>query len=160
MMWTGFHLARLYETEMPSPDGRHDGRQEPRIILDRGEEIAHLVLLVDDVVREEEAARDEAREHQIEEPFVVAFPGVDEHEIERPVELRDLLERVARHDRDDVGEAGGPDVGGGDLRARRVELDGRQASAGFPQPQAHPDRAVARRRRRSRARASRRSWRS
>ena len=55
--------------------------------------------------------------------LVVPLPGVEEHEVERAGELRDLLERVAGDHRDDVGEAGAADVVGGFLRARRVVLD-------------------------------------
>ena len=128
-------LARRYD----------DGGHQPRVILDRGEEVAHLVLLVEHVVREEQAAGREAGQHQVEEGFVVALPRVHEDEIERPVEPRDLLERVPRHDGDDVGEAGRADVRGRDPGARRIELDARQAPAGLAQAEAHPDRAVAER---------------
>ncbi len=75
----------------------------------------HLALLVHDVVGEEQPAGVDAREHHVEELLVVRLPGVQEHEVERALELRDFLERVACDDRDDVGEAGALDVGAASL---------------------------------------------
>ena len=46
----------LYVIEMPSWPGETVVVQRLRVRSDRGEEVAHLVLLVDDVVREEQAA--------------------------------------------------------------------------------------------------------
>ena len=48
-----------------------------------------------------------ARKHHVEELLVVGLPGVEEHEVERARQLRDLLERIARNHRDDVREPGG-----------------------------------------------------
>ena len=56
---------------------------------ERGEEVAHLRGLVHHVVRDEDAAAVEAREHQIEEPLVVLLPGVEEDEVEGARQLRE-----------------------------------------------------------------------
>ena len=84
---------------MPSPDGATIVVNSSGLLSIAVQEVAHLVALVDDVVREETGRRvGMPREHQVEEPLVVALPGVEEHEVELPVELRDLLERVAGDD--------------------------------------------------------------
>ena len=68
---------------MPSVPGRTIDVNERGVVLDRLEEIAHLALLVDDVVGEEEAARRQPREDEIEEPLVVGLPRVEKDEVER-----------------------------------------------------------------------------
>ena len=135
----------------------HDAREQRGVILDRGEEIAHFGLLVHHVVRQEQAARPQAREHEIEEALVVLLPRVEKDELELALDLRDFPERVAGDDGDDVGEPRPADVVGGLLRARRIVLDRGQVSAGLSQPQADPDRAVSVRPRRFRGRSVRRS---
>ena len=79
------------DTDIPSPDGDDDRRPQRRVLLDRVEEIPHLAALVDDVVGEEQPARVEPRVDHVEEPLVVLLPRVEEDEVERPGELRDLL---------------------------------------------------------------------
>ena len=71
------------DTDMPSVPGFTIDVKSAGMMLDRIEEIAHLALFVDDVVREEEAARAQTREDEIEEPLVVGLPRVEKHEIER-----------------------------------------------------------------------------
>ena len=56
------------------------------------EEVAHLVLLVDHVVAEEEPAFVEPRIGEIEELDVVALPGVDEDAVEWARQLGNLDE--------------------------------------------------------------------
>ena len=131
------------DTDIPSPDGVTIEVTSARIGADRVQEVPHLALLVDDVVGEEQSARRQPRQHQIEKALVIALPRVEEHEVERARQFRDLLERVARHHRDDVGEAGRADVVGGEPRPRGVVLDRRQVAAGLPQAETDPDRAVA-----------------
>ena len=57
---------------------------------DGAEEVGHLVFLVDDVVREEQAAGGDAREDEVEEFLVVRLPRVEEDEVEGAGQLRDL----------------------------------------------------------------------
>src|SRR4051812_28536951 len=111
--------------------------------LDGIEEIAHLSLFVDDIVREEQAVRRQAREDEIEEPFVIDLPRIQKYKIERAGHLRNFLERISRDDGDDVGKPGAADVGGSRCRARRVELDRRQMAAVLPEGEADPDGTVA-----------------
>src|ERR1700733_9761221 len=100
-----------------------DGGEQGRIVLNRGEEITQLVLLVDDVVREQQTAWPKSREHQVEKPPVVALPRVEEHEVEVARQPGNLLERIAGHDGDNVAEAGARDVGRRGPGARGIELD-------------------------------------
>ena len=105
-------LIVLYDTDIPSPDGDTIVVQSDGLRLDRVQEVSHLAALVHDVVREEQAALVEPRIDQVEESLVVLLPRVEEDEVERALELRDLLERVAGDDLDDVGEPGALDVVG------------------------------------------------
>ena len=86
---------RRIDTDIPSPDGDTIVVQSDGCFEHRVEKISHLIPLVHDVVREEEPALVEPRIHHVEEALVVLLPGVEEHEVERAGELRDLLERVA-----------------------------------------------------------------
>ena len=66
---------------------------------------------------------------------------VEKHEVEGARELRDLLERVARNDRHDVGQPRAPDIPA--APRARIVFDGRQPAAGFPEAKTDPDGAVA-----------------
>ena len=101
---------------------------------------------------EEQPALVEPRKHHVEESLVVLLPRVQEDEVERARHLRDLLERVAGHHLDDVGEPGALDVVGELLRADRIVLDRDEPSARFAQPHARSRSRCSRWRRRSRAR--------
>src|SRR4029453_2375477 len=112
------------------------------MVLDRRKKIAHLRLLVDGVVREQQAARTEPRKRQIEESLVVAFPGVEKQEIEVRFYSRKLLERAPRHDGDDFRKTRPPNVLLGGSGAPGVHFNRRQTAAGLAQAQADPDGAV------------------
>ena len=60
MMWTGRHSPAHLQLDVPTclrPTASRSWSSRASIVLNRGEEVAHLALLVDDVVREEQAAR-------------------------------------------------------------------------------------------------------
>jgi hypothetical protein len=114
--------------------------------VDRLEEVAHLLLLVHDVVTEKQPAGPQPRKHHVEKPLVVALPGVEEDEVERARELRQLLERVPGNDRDDVGEPGAAHVLRRGFRPGRIVFDRGERAAGLPQAKPYPDRAVTARR--------------
>src|SRR5215475_13026185 len=94
-------------------------------------------------MREEQSARPEAWEDHIEKAFVVAFPGVEEHEVELALELRDLFERVARHDGHDIGETRPAKVLGGHFGAGGIELDRCEMTARLTETEPNPDCRVA-----------------
>ena len=73
---------------MPSPDGDTIDDSTPGWVRTVVQEVAHLVRLVHDVVRDEQAALVEAREDQFEEPLVVLLPRVEEDEVERAGQRR------------------------------------------------------------------------
>ena len=58
-------------------------------------------------------------------------------------QLRDFLERIARHDGDDVGEPRAADVVGEFFGSRRIVFDGGQVPAGLPKAKSNPDGAIA-----------------
>src|SRR6185295_17094026 len=87
MMWTAFNSAHLHRHGHPLIARLDDRSQEPRIRVDRVQEVAHFRLLVHDVVREQESARPEPGHHEIEEALVVALPRVEKHEVEGAGEL-------------------------------------------------------------------------
>jgi hypothetical protein len=97
-------------------------------------------------VRDEETAGVETREDEVEELLVIGLPRIEEHEVERALQLGDLFERVGVHHANDVVQAGLPDVGGRLLRALRVVLDRHHLAAALAGSETEPDTAVAARR--------------
>src|SRR5215510_9971321 len=112
------------------------------MVLNGLEKRLHLRRLVDDVVREEEAARIEPRVHDVEEAFVVRLPRVEEHQIEGALKLWNLLERVAVNDAHDIGQSRLLNVGGRFLCALRIVLNRDYVSPRFTSAEAQPDAAV------------------
>ena len=103
---------------------RHNRAEHALVGLDGLQEVGHLALLVHHVVREEQAAWFQAREDHVQELLVVALPRIQEHEVELALQLRNLLERVAAHDGDDVGQASLADVVRRDPGAGRLQRAG------------------------------------
>src|SRR5262249_61839694 len=100
--------------------------------------VGHLRPLVHHVVSEKEAVRHQARDHQIEETLVILLPGVEKDEGEVAADLWNLLESVARHHSDQVGEAGTPDIFGCLPCPSRIELNCGEMSAGLTKAQRYP----------------------
>src|SRR5438876_1679350 len=94
-------------------------------------------------MREEDAARVETRIYQVEEAFVIGLPRVEKYEIECPVQLRDLRERVTMNHAHDIGESRLLDVCRRFLRSLRVVLDRDDVAVRLPGTEAQPDSAVA-----------------
>src|SRR4030095_11832082 len=105
------------------------------MVLNGLEKRLHLRRLIDDVVREEEAAGVEARVHaveeasgwqrrvhDVEEAFVVRLPRVEEHQIEGALKLWNLLERVSVNDAHDIRQSRLLNVCGGFLCALALGL--------------------------------------
>src|SRR5215510_6464557 len=93
------------------------------MVLNGLEKRLHLRRFVDNVVGEENAARVEPWVDDVEEPFVVWLPRVEEDEIERALQLGNLLERVAMNDAHHIRQSRLLDVCGCFLRALRIVLD-------------------------------------
>ena len=101
------------------------------MVLDGCKKIAHLLLFVHNVVREEQAAETQPWKREIEETFVVALPGIQKHEIEIARYFRNFLEGIPGYDRDDVSEPGASDVLFGRSSPTGIDLNGRQMTAGL-----------------------------
>src|SRR5689334_17853220 len=114
--------------------------------LDGLEKRLHLRRLVDDVMSEEEAAGIEPRVNDVEEPFVVRLPRVEEHQIECSPKLWNLLERVAVNDAHDIRQSRLLDIVGCFFCALRIVLNRDDVPAGFTSAEAKPDPAIAARR--------------
>src|SRR5262249_27666291 len=125
--------------------GTDDGCEGGRVLLNRHQEIPHLAALVHDIVDEQQPARPQPREDQVEEPLVIALPGVEEYEIEVAGEPWKLFERVARNPRHRLGQSGAADIVLRDPRPRRIVLDAGEPAADRFQAETDPDRAVAER---------------
>ena len=83
MMWMGrMTYRRFQDTDTPSPAGATIVVNRSGLVSMAVQEVAHLVALVDDVVRHEQAATWHPGEDHVEEALVVALPGVEEHEVE------------------------------------------------------------------------------
>ena len=95
---------RFSDTDIPSPDGATIVVQSDGFfwIASRKSPIS-LRLLTTLWARNRPPLSSRGR--QVEEPLVVVLPRVEEDEVERPGELRDLLERVAGDDLHDVASA-------------------------------------------------------
>src|SRR5215203_4360064 len=144
MMWMGTTVSAALPAYRHALAGRRDdGGEQVGVRFDRAQEVLHLVAFIDDVVREEQATLGQARVHEIEELLVVRLPRVEEHEVNRPLQLRNLLERIPAHHGDHVVQARAADICLCFPGPHRVELDRRQLAAGLPQAQSYPDRAVA-----------------
>ena len=160
MMWTGrIHLLSLSATPTClRPTASRSSSAAVGLFWIAARKSRISALLVHDVVREEQAARPQARQHQVEEPLVVALPGVEKHEVERrrrasgsplnasPDTTVTMSDRPARRM-----------LSAAVLRARRIELDGRQACRRSRAGRGRSRSRCSRWRRRFRARAWRRS---
>ena len=79
--------------------------------VDGRQEIGHFVLLVQHVMRDDQASCGHPREDHDEVLMVVALPRVDEDEVELTLNRRNGLEGVSGHHRNDVRKPGPGDVG-------------------------------------------------
>src|SRR5690348_345050 len=97
----------------------------------------------EDVVRHDHRPRLELLARETEQLFVVVLLGVEEHEVEHVVDLRQLLERVALEQLGPLCEACILDIPSPRLDLRRVVLERQNSPAQMADARREPDRGVA-----------------